>query len=81
MLSLEDCYIKEFREIWPLRIGLPVAVNVAPEALDTPESLTVSEPPGIFTFEFLFDVLDLAIMFLIKFDILLFSLRAFSWPF
>ena len=62
-------------------MGLPVAVKVAPEALDTPESRTVSEPPGTFTFEYLFDVLDLAIMFLINFEILLFSLRAVSCPF
>jgi hypothetical protein len=62
-------------------MGLPVAVKVAPEALDTPESRTVSEPPGRLTFEFLFEVPDLAIMFLMNFEILLFSLRAASWPF
>ena len=84
MLSLEDCCIKELREIRPLPppgIGLPVAVKVAPEALDVPESRTVSEPPGTLTFEFLFEALDLAMMFLMNFEILLFSLRALSWPF
>ena len=84
MLSLEDCCIKELREIRPLPppgIGLPVAVKVAPEAPDVPESRTVSEPLRTLTFVFLFEAFDLAIMFLMNFEILLFSLRAFSWLF